>query len=112
MVKDLFYANSLKKFMTMTLQQQKLLKIIQDEVSQSNTDKVYYRSEWLGWLPFGVYHWLQVGDKELKLDSVGTNNLLEDLKRLVTEKYLTQIAYFQDENDEFELHIDYKLNKI
>jgi hypothetical protein len=45
---------------SLTKQQQEILQILRNESRKAGSDEFTYQSEWLGWLPYGQYHGVNV----------------------------------------------------
>lgn len=69
--------------------------------SELGADEFTYRSEWLGYFPFGAYHWIEVGASEIKEMPCGWTR--GDLLALETEGLVRCVESWQSPKDEFEL---------
>jgi len=85
--------------------QEVLLRSLQMAAKRQKTLEIVYKSELLGYLPFGYYHWLEVDGKELKVDSPDT--LYADLSALVKSGWLKLVK--ESEFDDDDLHVYYEL---
>ncbi|QXI31056.1 hypothetical protein [Pseudomonas vanderleydeniana] len=77
-------------------------------VAASAVDEITYQSEWLGYLPFGVYHWIEHQGKEVSSD-FPAGWTLEDLAGLERSGFLELIESQQDPTDEFDRRIRYRV---
>jgi len=59
-----------------------------------------YRSEWLGYFPFGVYQWIEVEAREIKELPSGWSR--GDLLALEAEGLVRCVESLQSSKDEFE----------
>jgi hypothetical protein len=53
--------------MELTALQTDLLKRLQSAVASTTSRRVVYCSEWLGYLPFGLYHWVNADGQDISL---------------------------------------------
>lgn len=68
--------------------------------------QVTYRREWLGYLPFGLYHWLECDGEDFS-HSLPENWAMADMKALETHGALLQVSSWQNPDDEEEIEIVY-----
>lgn len=94
--------------MKLSKHQQELLLVLKTTVKRKASNEIVYKSEWLGYLPFGQYHWLEIDGEELKLNT--HESLLEDLSHLNILGLLERVKDVQV-NDE-DLHIYYELQDL
>jgi hypothetical protein len=67
------------------------------------------KSEWLGYLPFGVYHWIEHLGRDLSSDLPG-GWTLEDLLALEQAGFLHRLDASQNPEDEFDRQIRYRVD--
>jgi len=72
------------------------------------TTDVTYVSEWLGYLPYGVYRWLEVDGRDVT-DGMPDGWRLEDLARLEREGFLERTGEERDPKDEHSLRIRFRV---
>ena len=87
--------------------QEELLFSLRMATKRHRTNEVVYKSEWLGYLPYGQYHWVEVDDEEIKLNSPDT--LKDDLSVLTNFGVLHVVKELQI-NDE-DSHVYYELRE-
>jgi hypothetical protein len=68
--------------------------------SELGTSEFTYRSEWLGYFPFGAYHWIEIRANEIKEMPSGWSRA--DLLALEAEELVRCVESWQSPNDEFE----------
>jgi hypothetical protein len=68
--------------------------------SDTKTSELTYRSEWLGYFPFGAYHWLEVETNEISELPSGWSR--GDLLALEAEGLVCCVESWQSPKDEFE----------
>lgn len=91
--------------MDLSKHQEELLFSLKMAVKRHCTNEVVYKSEWLGYLPYGQYCWLEVDGEGIELSSPDT--LDDDLSALIKLGVLQLIKEVQvgDEGG----HIYYEL---
>lgn len=67
-----------------------------------------YASEWLGYLPYGAYHWLEVDGRDVT-GGMPDGWQLEDLFRLEREGVLERLDEERDPKDEHGRRIRYRV---
>ncbi|NOU51280.1 hypothetical protein HG263_12155 [Pseudoalteromonas sp. JBTF-M23] len=84
--------------MVLTAHQQELLSKLRAASLRHKTKEVTYKSEWLGYLPYGQYHWIEVDGEEVKVDHL--EPLDEVLMSLVKmgKLELVQVIQLTDED--------------
>ncbi len=81
--------------------QEELLFALKIATKRNGTNEVIYKSECLGYLPYGQYHWIEVDGEEIKTNNL--DSLLEDLSFFCKLQLLTKVREVQG-NDE-DIHI-------
>lgn len=84
--------------------QEELLFSLKMAVKRNHTSEVVYKSEYLGYLPYGQYHWVEVDGEEIK--PMNPDTLNDDLAILV-EFGTLQVSKEVKINDE-DHHIYYE----
>ncbi|WP_260960762.1 hypothetical protein [Pseudomonas citri] len=87
-------------------------KAIRDKIvavmAGSESNEIVYQSEWLGYVPFGVYHWVEYQGKDLSGDfPFGWS--LEDLVGLQRIGFLEQLEAYENPEDQFDRCIRYRV---
>ncbi len=95
--------------MQLSAHHEELLEAISVATQTHGTDDLIYKSEWLGYLPYGQYHWLEVAGKEVKVDSSDT--LKSDLAKLESLNVLEQISVKTEVYEKEDVHIYYRFNR-
>jgi hypothetical protein len=85
-----------------------LLEALQRTTESRSTRTVRYVSEWLGYLPFGVYHWLERGGEDISA-SLPSGWSLEDLQALAGAGKLELLEDWRDPEDEFGRKVTYRV---
>jgi hypothetical protein len=101
-----------QELMVLTKLQVDLLKLLRAAVEDRPIRQVVYCTEWLGYLPFGLYHWIECGDHDVSknlpsnwcLDWSGT-----DLEKLAEGGFLMKIDEWQNPDDACHTKITYKV---
>ncbi|WP_017902115.1 hypothetical protein [Pseudomonas asplenii] len=77
-------------------------------LAASGADDITYKSEWQGYLPFGVSHWIEHQGKDVSSD-FPAGWTLEDLAGLERSGFLTVLETQENPDDEFERQIRYRV---
>jgi hypothetical protein len=77
-------------------------------VASGGSDEITYKSEWLGYLPFGVYHWLEYLGQDLS-NAVPAGWTLADLTCLEQAGFLQRLDTYENPEDEFDRSIRYRV---
>ena len=86
-----------------------ILKEICKACDQAETDEFEYASEWLGYLPYGVYHWVDVGDVKGIESKFPSDWEHSDLEKLVAEGCLEVLEVSEGRFEPDDLLIRYRL---
>ena len=83
----------------MTTIQQYFLEAIANKVAQQGTNEFIYCSDYLGYLPYGQYHWITCGAEDIsaELPSGFSSNDLKELEKLGKIKLLEKWVNSKDE---------------
>lgn len=77
-------------------------------VTASQSDEITYKSEWLGYLPFGVYCWVEHQGLDFAKD-FPAGWTLDNLTSLEHAGFLEIIDTYSNPDDEFDRHIRYRV---
>lgn len=88
--------------------QNALLSLIADAASSRRTDSFVYVSEWLGYLPFGVYHWIECDGQDISKES-GLQWQRNDIDALESAGFLTKVGEWRNPKDEHDTKVTYKV---
>lgn len=94
--------------MALTPIQIDLLRHLRSAAAAGRDRRLVYRSERLGYLPYGLYHWVVVGGRDVSLalpDGWG----YDDLQALADAGHLTKVDEWQDPADEYDRRITYEI---
>lgn len=80
---------------------------IESAVENIADRRVVYVSEWLGWLPYGCYHWVEVNGQEIA--DLPSDWQRSDLQALEQFGFLRRLEEWQDPADEYHLTITYEV---
>jgi hypothetical protein len=94
--------------MDLTDLQTALLSRLRSAVEANPNRRVVYCTEWLGELPFGLYHWVEV-DGEVISTRFPSGWQQSDLDALDRARLLTRVAEWQNPADEFDTTITYEV---
>jgi hypothetical protein len=94
----------------LTAIQIELLECLQAAVRTTLDRQVVRHSEWLGWLPFGAYHWVVVNGKDFSV-SLPVNWCGSDLEALAAAGFTTTLNVWQNSEDEWERRIVYEVKQ-
>ena len=93
----------------MTETQESLKVAISKIVHNENNNQIVYATEYLGYLPFGLYHWISCNNKqydtELPLEFTS-----EDLDQLEKNGFITKMDYWENPDDDLESKTTYQVN--
>jgi beta-lactamase class D len=92
--------------MELNSSQQDILAQIQHAVQSSVSREIVYCSEWLGYLPYGAYHWVEVNNDDISKEfPVGWQR--SDLHALEQTGFLRKLHEWQNPKDEHHCKITY-----
>lgn len=69
-----------------------------------------YRSEWLGDLPYGAYHWIEIGGDDVTA-RLPPDWQRADLEAIEAAGFVRKLREWQNPKDEYELTIHYELRE-
>ncbi|WP_434647610.1 hypothetical protein [Pseudomonas sp. D1-2] len=84
-------------------------KLIRAVVTTSQSDEITYQSEWLGYMPFPVNHWVEHQGKTFSGD-FPFDWTLEDLAGLERIGFLEKLEAYENPEDRFDRHIRYRVH--
>jgi len=94
--------------MELTPLQTDLFRRLRSAIETTSTYRVIYCSEWLGYLPYGVYHWVEVDNQDISA-SLPPDWSHQDLEALEKAGLLTTIEADQNPEDAYETTITYEV---
>jgi len=80
---------------------------IREAVTASESDEIIYRSEWLGYMPFPVYRWVEHRGEDFSSDFPADWSL-EDLASLERAGFLEMLEAYENPEDTFDRDIRYR----
>ena len=92
----------------MTALQTDLLRCLRTAVEAKRDRRVVYCSEWLGYLPYGVYHWVEVDGQEIS-KTFPSDWQRTDLEALAKAGLLAKIEEWQNPEDEYDAKVAYEV---
>ncbi len=92
----------------MTPTQQELIKQLRLAVEGTASRRIVYQTEYLGYLPFGKYHWITVADQDVSL-KCPEGWCWQDLEALADAGELVRISNWINPHDELERVSHYDL---
>jgi hypothetical protein len=94
--------------MDLTTIQADLLKCLRLAIQAKRGGRVVYCTEWLGYLPFGLYHWIEADSQDIsRALPLGWSG--EDLIALESVGLLTKVEEWRNPNDECEKKVTYEV---
>jgi len=79
---------------------------IRDRIAAAGAAQIVYCSEWLGYLPFGAYHWVECGSTSISGD-FPLDWAAADLEALERDGFLTLVSAWKDPDDAFNAKVTY-----
>jgi len=83
-----------------------LRQAIEELCTRMQCDEIVYCTEWLGYMPCGVYHWIECAGETL---TEAPDWVAADLQVLETQGFLQKLAQWQDPDDEFQTDTRYRV---
>ena len=93
--------------MPLTERQVLIRSAIAQEVQSSGAAEIVYCTEWLGYLPYGAYQWIECSQHDFSGD-LPPDWDLADLTALAESGFLLRIGDWQDPEDEFHRRVTYR----
>jgi len=90
-----------------------LIEALKNALLSHKVTSISYFSEWLGYLPYGQYHWITVNDEDITSSIKSPDTMSSDLEALVSAGRLVEIARYIRKHDDVgpnDIQIDYKLS--
>ncbi|WP_214511719.1 hypothetical protein [Pseudomonas brassicacearum] len=78
-------------------------------VTSSESDEITYRTEWLGYLPFPVFQWVEHQGESFSSD-FPFDWTLEDLVSLERTGFLETLEAYENPEDSFDRDIRYRVH--
>ncbi|QDT40156.1 hypothetical protein Pan241w_02120 [Gimesia alba] len=97
--------------MELTYTQLKIVEQLLSALAGEPSREFTYVTEWLGYLPFGQYHWIEVAGQDLST-TFPTEWQFSDLEALERAGHLCRVSEWQNPNDELHRRIIYEIRKI
>src|SRR5437588_9609023 len=94
--------------MKLTALQTDLLQCLQSAIEAKPSHRVVYCSEWLGYLPFGVYHWVDADGQDISL-SFPWGWSRSDLESLERAGFITKIDEWKSPDDEYDFKVTFEV---
>lgn len=88
--------------------QQAVKEKIETAVKAAGCTEVVYRSEWLGYLPFGMYHWIECGGSDIQ--DLPFEFGRDDLTALEQSGFLEKTKEHTNPKDEFDRSTWYRVH--
>jgi hypothetical protein len=79
-----------------------------DVLAAAGGTQAVYTSEWLGYLPFGLYHWIECNNTTVS-DKFPPDWTQADLLALEHCGFLARVSEWRDPEDEFHSRITYRI---
>lgn len=73
---------------------------IEAAVKSAGCREIVYRSEYLGYLPFGIYHWIECGDNDVKNLPIDFSS--DDLSALEQSGFLEKVREYTNPQDDLD----------
>jgi hypothetical protein len=93
--------------MALTEVQNEIYKQIVLNVRSTQRHQIIYISEWLGWLPYGVYHWVNDCNEKDITRNFPKDWSSTDIYALESEGLLIKIDEWKNPKDDFDHKITY-----
>jgi hypothetical protein len=103
--------NARVSIVTLTATQTALLECLRAAVRTAPSRQVVYCAEWLGYLPFGAYYWVEVEGKDIPTRSLPADWRFADLDALAVAGLLTRVSEWRNPEDECEKRITFEVNR-
>lgn len=109
-----YFFKIFKKKAELSENQEHLIKVIRNALLSHDATSILYFSEWLGHLPFGLYHWITVNGEDFTNSVQSPDTLGSDLEQLFSSGKLIEvdrkITNFKDVGPD-DVRIEYKLSE-
>jgi hypothetical protein len=91
--------------MELTTTQTELLMCLRRAIQTKQCHRIVYCTEYLGYLPFGLYHWIETDGEDISAELRSESAFdwhREDLEALRARGFLTKIDEWTNPSDELE----------
>ena len=88
--------------------QEELLFTLRMAATRNQSNEIVYKTEWLGYLPYGLYHWIEVNGETVKTNN--PDSLQKDLFVLEKLGLITKVKEVKSEGEEWDVYIYYELS--
>ena len=95
--------------MDLTAAQTDILGRLRSVVAATPNRQILYCSEWLGYLPYGVYHWIEVDGEDIS-KSFPSGWGPADIEALERAELLERLEDWQNPDDEYNMKFTYKIS--
>ena len=90
--------------------QSSLFAHLQDAMKHAPNDTFVYHTEWLGYLPFGMYHWIVFDGRDVSMPSDWALDWdRQDLDALERDGMIVKIDEWTNPDDHCESRVTYEL---
>lgn len=86
--------------------QQEILDILNKTLGGKSNRRFVYRTEYLGYLPHGKYHWIESAEGDIEMPA---KTIRYDFEVLERAGFLTKVAEWTNPDDESDTKITYEL---
>ncbi|WP_339142949.1 hypothetical protein [Pseudoalteromonas galatheae] len=83
--------------MQLSKYQNELYSQLKIAIKSRKVSKFVYRSEWLGYFPFGQYHWIEIDGDEIQLQQ--TDSIYVDLQALEKAMLIEKVSETETEDN-------------
>lgn len=90
--------------MRLIKQQTELLFNLKTAVNKYNKNEIIYKSEYLGYLPYGYYHWIEVKGNEVKTSN--PDAIQHDLEALKKSNYISRTKEIKHDEDNIHIYFE------
>ena len=97
--------------MELTSTQTDLLQCLHSVLRRRGNQQIAYCTEWLGYLPYGLYHWVKVENEDISL-RLPFDFGRTDFDALEAAGFLIKTSEWNNPEDEFETKVVYEVLKI
>lgn len=94
--------------MDLTRQQHEMLKQLLSALAGKQPQQFTYVTMYLGYLPFGQYHWIEVAGQDLST-TFPTEWRFSDLEALERAGYLSRVSEWQSPIDDLDCEITFEI---
>lgn len=95
--------------MDLTSTQAELLISLRSAADRGRTGCFVYCTEYLGYLPFGLYHWIEINGQAIEASALPPGYTRRDLDALESAGLLGMVGQLANAEDELESRTTYEL---